>query len=135
MTLTASAVAVVTFLASLVGHAFDVDVSVFYLAATTLGALLMALGFGLLALAIGGATGERGLAIGIAVAAPYLLSSLAPLVDWLKPWRVLSLIYWSVGNGQLTTGLGWDGLVVLVAAVTMVLVAAIAAFDRHDVRA
>ena len=102
MTLTASAVAVVTFLASLVGRAFDVDISVFYLAATTLGALLMALGFGLLALAIGGASGERGLAIGIAVAvaAPYLLSSLAPLVDWLKPWRVLSLIYWSVGNGR-----------------------------------
>ena len=56
-------------------------------------------------------------------------------MDWLKPWRVLSLIYWSVGNGQLTTGLGWDGLVVLVSAVTMGLVAAIAAFDRHDVRA
>ena len=48
MTLTASAVAVVTFLASLVGRAFDVDISVFYLAATTVGALLMALGFGLL---------------------------------------------------------------------------------------
>ena len=87
-------------------------------------------GFGLLALAIGGATGERGLVIGITVAAPYLLSSLAPVVDGLKPWWVLPLFYWSVGDGQLTTGLGWDGLVVLVAAVLIGLVAAIAAFDR-----
>ncbi len=138
MALGTSVVAVVTLLASLAGRAFEVDVTVVDLSATTLGALLMALAFGLLALALGAATGERGLAIGVAAAAAagsYLLSSLAPVVDWLKPWRVFSLFYWSVGNGQLTNGLGWRGLVVLVAAVAMGLVVAVAVFDRHDVAA
>ena len=91
---------------------------------TTLGALLMALAFGLAALAIGGGTGERGLAIGVAstiAAASYLLSSLGQTVAWLKPWRPLSLFYWSVGNDQLDRGLGWDGLAVLAASVTVAL--------------
>ena len=57
------------------------------------------------------------------------------LVDWLEPWRALSLFYWSVGNGQLVDGLGWDGFVVLLATMVVSLLAAIVAFDRHDVAA
>ena len=138
MTLVATVVAVTTFVASLVGRAFDVDVDVLFLATTTLGVLMMALTFGFFALALGGGTGERGHAIGIAstvAAASYLLSSLAPLVDWLKPWRALSLFYWSVGNGQLVEGLGWDGFFVLLATTVVSLLGAVMAFDRHDVSA
>jgi ABC-2 type transport system permease protein len=68
-------------------------------------------------------------------AASFLLSSLGPLVDWLEPWRVLSLFYWSVGNGQLTTGLGWRGFAVLASLTASMLVASVVAFDRHDTAA
>ncbi len=136
--LTATVVAVATFLAAVLGRAFEVDVSVVDLAATTLGALLMAWAFGLAALAIGGGTGERGLAIGIAssiAAASYLLSSLGQTVTWLESWRPLSLFYWSVGNDQLERGLGWEGLAVLAASVAVALLASIEAFEHHDVTA
>jgi beta-exotoxin I transport system permease protein len=138
MTWIAGVVAAVTFVASLLGRPFDVDVDVVHLLATTVAALLLALAFGFLALAIGAGTGERGLAIGVssaAAAAAYLLSSLAPLVGWLEPWRVLSPFYWSVGNGQLASGVGWRGLTVLVAITVAALVASVVAFDRHDVSA
>jgi len=65
----------------------------------------------------------------------YLLSSLAPLVDWLEPWRAVSLFYWSLGNGQLTNGLGWDGFFVLLGSTVAALVFAVVAFERHDVSA
>ena len=131
-------VAILTFLASWAGQLFEIDVSIADLATTTLGATLMALAFGFLALAIGAGTGERGLALGVAsavAAASFLLSSLAPLVDWLEPWRALSLFYWSVANGQLANGLGWDGFAVLLVTAATVLVVAIVAFDGHDAAA
>jgi ABC-2 type transport system permease protein len=138
MALMVGAVGLLTFLASWAGRFFEIDVSLADLASTTLGAVLMALAFGFVALAIGGATGERGSALGIAsgvAAASFLLSSLAPLVDWLEPWRALSLFYWSVANGQLTEGLGWDGFFVLLATAVAALAAAVVAFDRHDASA
>ena len=138
MSLTAAVVAAATYIAALAGRVVDVDVPVTNLASTTLGVMLMALAFGFLALAIGGGTGQRGLAIGVAsaiAAVSYLVSSLGPIVDWLGPWRRLSLFYWSVGNGQLTTGLGWIGALVLVTAAAAALVGAIVTFERHDVSA
>ena len=53
---------------------------------------------------LGAATGSRGTAIGIASALAalcYLISSLAPVVDWIKPLRFASLFYWAVANRQL----------------------------------
>jgi ABC-2 type transport system permease protein len=131
-------VAFLTFLASWAGQLFEIDVSLANLASTTVGVVLLALAFGFLALAVGGGTGERGLALGVASAAAavsFLLSSLAPLVDWLDPWKALSLFYWSVGNGQLQNGLGWDGFAVLLVVTVVVLVAAVLAFERHDAAA
>jgi ABC-2 type transport system permease protein len=130
-------VSIVTFLCMLVGRAFDLDLGVWNLATTTFGVMLLAVGFGLLALALGGGRGDRGIAIGVSAtlaAVAYLLSSLAPVVSWLDPWKVLSPFYWAVGNGQLTTGLGWDGLLVLLGFVAVMLVVAVAAFEAHDLR-
>ena len=78
---------------------------------------------------------ERGLGLGIAAGAAslsFLLSSLAPLVDWLDPWKALSPFYWAVGNGQLSDGLGWDGFGVLLLTTVVALIAAMWAFDHHD---
>ncbi len=133
----AAIVSVVTYLCMLVGRAFDLELDAWNLATTTFGVMLLAVGFGLVALAIGAARGERGTAIGVAsslAVAAYLLSSLAPVVSWLDPWKVLSPFYWAVGNNQITTGLGWGGLVVLLALTVAAYVAAIVSFEAHDLR-
>ena len=86
-------------------------------------------------MAVGAATGKRGEALGIASAvagASYLISSMAPLVEWLEPARYLSLFYWTVGNGQLEDGLSIGSVLVLVAVGVVVAVVALRAFDRHD---
>ena len=126
---------VVVYVCTLAGRAFELDVDAWNLATTTLGVALLGIDFGLLAVAVGAATGNRGQALGIAstvAAASYLVSSMAPLVSWLEPLRYLSLFYWSVGNDQLDSGLSIGSLVVLVAVGVAGAVAALVAFDRHD---
>jgi ABC-2 type transport system permease protein len=128
-------VVVVTFLVVLLGRAFQLDLDVWHLATTTLGMGLLAMFFGLVALFVGAATGQRGLAIGIpaaAAAAAYLLNSLASVVSALRPWRVLSPFYWSVGDDQLAHGLGWGGAAILLGICVVALAAAVVAMERHD---
>jgi len=82
-----------TFLAVFAGHWFDLTLGTLHVATATLGVLLLGVDFGLFALAVGGATGNRGLAIGIAstvAAASYLVSSMAPVVSWLDPAKYAS---------------------------------------------
>jgi ABC-2 type transport system permease protein len=67
----------------------------------------MALDFGLVAMAVGALSGRRGTALGIGTAiaaASYLVSSLAPVVSWLEPAKYTSLLYWSIGDNQLGSG-------------------------------
>ncbi len=137
MTAQTAVVCAATFLAMLVGRAFDLDLDVWNLATTTFGVFLLGLAFGFVALAVGGARGERGAAIGITTvlaAGAYLLSSLAPVVSWLEPWRVVSPFYWAVGDDQLRSGLGWDGALVLAGVAIVALGAAVVGFDRSDLR-
>jgi ABC-2 type transport system permease protein len=125
----------VVFLSSLAGRAFDLTVDVSHLASTTLGIAVLGVAFGLLAMALGARTGNRGEALGIAsgvAAASYLISSMAPLVSWLEPLRYASLFYWAVGNGQLDNGLSLGSLAVLLAVSVVFALAAVRLFDRHD---
>jgi beta-exotoxin I transport system permease protein len=126
----------VVFLCVLVGVRFELTFSLANVAGATLGVALLGIDFGVLALAVGAATGSRGTAIAIAAAvasASYLISSMAPLVDWLDPFRYASLFYWSVGDGQLEGGLSWASLGVLIGVGVVLAGVAIAAFRRHDV--
>jgi len=66
-------------------------------------------------------------------AASYLVSSLAPVTQWIHPLRVASLFYWSVGNDQLERGLSMGSAAVLTGVGVMLTVAAALAFDRLDV--
>jgi beta-exotoxin I transport system permease protein len=131
----AAAIVVVVAACVAVGRIFHVDVSTNHLIGASAGVLLLAVDLGLLALAVGAATGSRGLAIGVATAvaaASYLVSSLAPVVNWIRPARFVSLFYWSVGDHQLTAGLGLDDLAVLVVTGVALDFLALAAFDRLD---
>jgi beta-exotoxin I transport system permease protein len=131
----AAAIVVVTTAVIALGHFFDITVTAGHLWGTSLGVLLLGIDLGLVALAVGAATGHSGTALGVAsvvAAASYLISSLAPVVAWVRPARFASLFYWSVGNNQLSAGLSFGGLAVLVVAGLVLGALAVAAFERLD---
>jgi len=103
---------------------------------TTLGTALLALDFGLLALSVGALTESRGTALGVAstaAAGAYLISSLAPAVNWVHSIRWTSPFYWAVGNDQLTQGLGLGAAAALVIVGGALCTAAAVGFERLDV--
>jgi ABC-2 type transport system permease protein len=119
------------------GRAFQVTLDPWHVATATLAVLLLGIDFGLIALALGAATGSRGTALGISgalAACCYLISSLAPVVHWLHPLRFVSLVYWAVGNEQLTNGAGPGSFAVLLAVAIAAAIAANTAFRRLDIR-
>jgi len=135
LTLQAVILCLFTFLAVLVGHWFELGLGVPELTTATLGVLLLGIDFGLLALAIGAGTGNRGLAVGVAstvAAASYLVSSMAPVVSWLDPAKYLSLFYWSVGDDQLQDGLSVAAFAVLAGTGVVLAVVADRLFESHD---
>jgi ABC-2 type transport system permease protein len=124
-----------TFLAVLVGRWFELSFGLLTLTTATAGVLLLGIDFGLLALAIGAGTGNRGLALGVAstvAAASYLVSSMAPVVSWLDPAKYLSLFYWSVGDNQLQDGLSAGAFAVLAGVAVVLAVVADRLFEAHD---
>ena len=98
----AAAIVVVTTAVLALGHFFDITVSAAHLWGSSLGVLLLGIDLGLVALAVGAATGRRGTALGVAsglAAASYLISSLAPVVAWIRPAR-FALALLLVGRRQ-----------------------------------
>jgi ABC-2 type transport system permease protein len=129
-------VALVTMLAVLTGPAFDLHLGTSAVIGVTVGVVLLGVDFGLLALAVGTLTGSRGRALGIAgavAAMSYVVSSLSPVVHWIRPWRFASLFFYSVGNDQMVAGLSARSLVVLVGVALVLTVLAVLAFERLDV--
>lgn len=115
--------------------AVEMGIGVGRMAAATLGAWLLALVFGTLALALGCATGKRGLSAGVAgsvAVAAYFLNALAPLAAELMPYRKLSPFYLYIGNDPLSNGLDWGRVGVLVGLTTVWLIVARVIFDRRD---
>lgn len=105
------------------------------LSAAVVSSALLAVLFGSLGLAIGAATGRRGLARGLtalAAVTAYLLSSLPELVSWLRPARPLSPWYHALGVDPLATGYQPLHLFVLLALTTLLLGVAVVSFDRRD---
>jgi beta-exotoxin I transport system permease protein len=126
-----------TMLCVMLGRGFQLPIPVGDLAGITIGVTLLGVDLGLLALAIGSWTGSRGSALGIAstvAAASYLVSSLAPVVSWIRPARYASLFYWSIGNQQLSNGLGAGSAGVLVAVGAVLTAVSVAAFRRLDLQ-
>ena len=105
------------------------------LASVVTATMLLGWLYATIALAVGAATGRRGLARGVvtllAVAA-YFVSSLAEIVRWLRPIRPLSPWYHALGVDPLSAGfLPWH-LGILVGATLLSAFAAVVAFDRRD---
>ena len=129
-------VAFATLVLTLLGRSFDLGLGAGDVVGATVGALLLGIDFGLLALLVGALTGSRGTALGVTsavAAASYLVSSLAPVTQAIRPLRFVSLFYWSTGNGQLGSGLSAESVAVLTGTAVVLAVAAARAFDRLDV--
>lgn len=116
-------------------RAVDMTLSVGNLAAAVAGAVLLAMGFGAIALVVGAASGSRGAAIGVASAlavAAYLVNSLAALVSQLEPFQRLTPFYHYTSPDPLRNGVAWAHLGVLALIVALASVAALVAVDRRD---
>jgi len=98
---------------------------------------LLALLFGVLALAAGSVWPGRARAIavaaGVAVAA-WLLDGLGQAVDVLDAWRPLSPYYQAVGRNPLREGAPWSGWGALAAATALLAAVAAAGLERRDLR-
>lgn len=118
------------------GRGFELRLPVWDAATATLGAALLGIAFGLVALATGSWTGRRPQALAVAsaaAAASYLLNALSPEVSWLHPARYASLFYWSVGDHQLTQGLTGAQAGVLLGVALAAFGLAVVGFRRLDV--
>lgn len=115
--------------------AFSVGVPVARLTAATVMTFALAAVFAVGSLALGAATGHRGLARGAGAAlavAAYLLSALGPLAGWLEPWRPASPWYHALGVDPLSAGLPLLHLLGLIALVVVIAAAGAEAFERRD---
>lgn len=104
-------------------------------AAAVVATILIGMLFGTTALALGAATGRRGLARGVTAAlavVAYLVSSLSDLVTWIQPIRPASPWYHALGTDPLASGFQTWHLLVLVALTAMCAYAAILGFERRD---
>jgi beta-exotoxin I transport system permease protein len=135
MALQAAVLAAGTAVCVVIGRSFDLAVPVGNVASISAATCLMGLDFGIVAMAIGAATGRRATALGAGTAlaaASYLVSSLAPVASWIRPGKYVSLFYWSVGDNQISQGVSLADYAVLLTVGLFALYATSLAFRRLD---
>jgi ABC-2 type transport system permease protein len=100
-----------------------------------LGAALLAILTGLLAMLVGAATGSRAFAVGVPAVvfvASYLISGLSGLVSALHPLRLVSPFYLANGTTPLQHGLPVANYGVLLAVCVLLLGVTVAVFDQRN---
>ncbi|WFR72551.1 ABC transporter permease subunit [Prescottella defluvii] len=136
MCLVAVPVSVVTAICVFLGRAFELQVDAADLVGVTIAVLLLGIDFGALAMLVGSLTGSRGIALGVAAAvaaAAYLVNSLAQIVNWIRPARLVSPFFYAVGDGQLVEGVSVTAFIVLAAVAVVLSAASVVAFRRLDI--
>ncbi len=91
-----------------------------------------------MALALAAATGRRSLSLAIAAGIAivgWLINGFAPLVSALSWLKYLSFFFYYAGHDPLTQGVDIADVAVLVGITLLLLVVAMAALDRRDLRA
>jgi ABC-2 type transport system permease protein len=116
----------------------DMGVGADRIAVATLGLVLLALGFGTAALAIGALIGRRGLVLGVAAAlavGAYLAYTVGGQVQSLEAMRKLSPFYYYLGGDPLRTGVDLGHVAVLAAIPLVLLGVALWSLTRRDIAA
>lgn len=117
------------------GPAFGLHVALVNVAAAVVSTIALAVGFGSVALAVGCWRGRRGVAVAISTSlavAAYVLNILAPSVEGLSRFQVLSPFYHYIEYDPLRTGFSALHLSVLVAIAAAALALALLGFERRD---
>jgi ABC-2 type transport system permease protein len=125
-----------TMICVLIGRWFDLTIGVGPMIGATVGAMLLAIDLGAIALLLGCWTGSRGTALAVTsalAAASYLVGSLSATVAWMRPLRFLSLFNYAVGNAQLNNGLSSVSILVLLGVAGAAVAAAATASQRLDI--
>lgn len=139
MALSMVVIAIALFVGIELGAAFSsTSVAADRVAAGLVLATLLALAFGGIAMAIGCATGNRGLSIGIVSAilvVTYFVNRLAPLVHALEQVRGLSPFYYYLHGDPLKHGLDWADAAVLAFIAVVGFGIALVTFQRRDLTA
>jgi beta-exotoxin I transport system permease protein len=115
----------------------DMGIGAGPLAAATAGNLGLGLLYGGLALCLSGATGRRGLSLGLAIglaSAGFLYTSIAPYVPALEGHTAFSPFDWGYGDNALHEGAHWGHLALLAGGGIALTALAGLLFDRRDVR-
>jgi len=102
----------------------------------TLSVFLIALVFATLALAIGAATGSKGVTFGVTSAlavAMYIIWGLAPLVDALRGLDKVNPFFWGLAGTPILNGLQVGNALLLVAVIVILAGGAVAGFRRRDI--
>jgi ABC-2 type transport system permease protein len=100
--------------------------------------VLLAVGYGAIALLVGSITGHRARALGVTAAlavGAYVVNGLAPLVDVLEPVQKLSPFYHYAAGDPLRDGLAATHVCVLLAVAVVAGVLAPLTFEQRDLRA
>ena len=112
------------------------DLSMENLAAASFSGVLLGMVFGTLALAVGAATGKRGVSLGVASGVAllaFLIQTLAPIVDWLEAAHPLTPFYYYGDNQPLVNGLHWGHVGVLIGLSALLVLVALLTFRRRDI--
>jgi ABC-2 type transport system permease protein len=132
-----TALASVTWLSMyLMALTVGMDIGAGNLAAGVFSVTLLALTFGTLALAIGAASGNRGLSTGVAVSlgiAAYVLYTMSAVVKSMRDYRLLSPWYYYAGSDPLKNGLDLGHAAVLFGLIMAFFAAALFVFRRRDI--
>ena len=113
-----------------------IDLPIANIAAASLNLSLLGAVFAALALLVGAIVGRRGVVVGVATvvaAATYLANGLAPQIESLAWLQNLSPFHWFNGTGTLRDGIDLAMTLLLAGVAVVMVVAAIAAFNRRDV--
>jgi ABC-2 type transport system permease protein len=133
-------VVVLCAVAGIVILAFDplvnLELSFGKLAQAVVGLVVLGVFHGWLALAVGAAVPDRGLAIAVpaaVAAAGYLVNGLHQQAAWLEPFRFLSPV-WLVGSTPLQAGIDLVGTLVVAVAAVAALVAGSLRVEHRDLQ-